>query len=525
MGIIHTGYLHTNDRYMFGMPSLDVDSHYQDSLLLRVKYEIMELQDKEREFYQKFGCNDYASFKKLIQGLFSTDYQNDLQVLQNFSSDNLRRHLHQQFHNETVMLEGKPVQLVLSNNKQLSGKINEWLNQIQGHISSDSFTIDYKTQSQITLDIVWNTATVKKVINLLQGTHFIHSTGTSRDAASEELMKYIRANPDLISVTTQDSNAQPVTFRSGPFQYTIDELRAMDLAGDTKALQEISNKIQNFIFNVLGAGASSYMQQAFRDVWRQKMGSNLLNISFFTGGEKWITNVVGALGEFQTAVFFQYISHRLPQLGLGNEITKIIGNETNNYKQQFHTDIQFMEALGIQVKNYNGAITREGQERTVQVALHPSEVGSLARDVDITEYIINSYFNTSVEKIPDSVYAEFFRAHADELLNLNLNPNIPDQVTFYMIGGNFIPASRILGAAFIETSIIVSDTTISGKEGMSTEEYHAGEHPAFLDWWHGNDYMGWMPMPMNSMYSWDGLVSIKTKFTYSALFDGAYKLF
>ena len=90
MGTIHTGYLHTNDEYVSGMPSLDIGSDYENTLLLRVKYEIMELQDKERAFYQKFGCNDYASFKKLIQSLFSSDYQNDMQVLQNFSSNNLQ---------------------------------------------------------------------------------------------------------------------------------------------------------------------------------------------------------------------------------------------------------------------------------------------------------------------------------------------------------------------------------------------------------------------------------------------------
>ena len=524
MGTIHTGYLHTNDEYVSGMPSLDVGSDYENTLLLRVKYEIMELQDKEQAFYQKFGCNDYASFKGLIQSLFSSDYQNDMQVLQNFSSNNLRQHLHK-FNTETVMLQGKPVRLSLEKDRNFSKRINDLLNELQGHTESNGFYIDYRTQSRIDLDITWDTATVKKLINILQGTHFIHSSGTTRDTADVELMKYIRTNSNLITVSSQGNNSQPIEFRSGPFQYTIEELREKDLAGDIKALQDISNKIQNFIFNVLGAGASSYMKYAIEEVWGQKMGNNLLNISFFTGGDKWINNVVGAMGEFQTAVFFQYISHRLPNLGLGSEITKIIGNETNGYKQQFHTDVQFMEAFGIQVKNYNGAITQEGKERSVQVSLHPSEVGSLAKDADVVEYIINSYFNTDVSPIPLSIYAEFFKAHADELLNLNLNPNIPDQVTFYMIGGNFIPASRILGAAFIETSIIVSDTTISGKQGKSTVEYHMGEHPDFLKWWHGNKYIGWMPMPMNSMYSWDGLISIKTKFTYSALFDGAYKLF
>ena len=106
-----------------------------------------------------------------------------------------------------------------------------------------------------------------------------------------------------------------------------------------------------------------------------------------------------------------------------------------------------------------------------------------------------------------------------------MNPKIPDQVTFYMIGGNFIPGSQILKAAFIDTSINVSDTKISGVKGKSTKEYHAGDNPSFLNWWHGTQYTNWFPMPQNSIYSWDGKISIRTKFTYAALFDGTYKLF
>ena len=223
------------------------------------------------------------------------------------SLNNLRQHLHK-FNTETVMLQGKPVRLSLEKDRNFSKKINDLLNELQGHTESNGFYIDYRTQSRIDLDITWDTATVKKLINILQGTHFIHSSGTTRDTADVELMKYIRTNSNLITVSSQGNNSQPIEFRSGPFQYTIEELREKDLAGDIKALQDISNKIQNFIFNVLGAGASSYMKYAIEEVWGQKMGNNLLNISFFTGGDKWISNVVGAMGEFQTAVFFQYIS-------------------------------------------------------------------------------------------------------------------------------------------------------------------------------------------------------------------------
>lgn len=516
------GYLHTNSAYMSYAPNLLArDKDITDTFTARVNAQIKQLKDQEQQLYTKFGCNDIKSFIALIKGLFEGSFQTDLQVLKNYSSDRLKKSL-QQFKKNTVMLDGKTVRLTLATNKSTQ-QIDNILKGISGSNGDFSWTID----GQVVFDITWNIPEIKKVINQLQGTHFVHSSNTGRDSAATTVIQYIKNNSNLINVQTGIGNNQLQTyeFRTGPFQYTMDELRAMDLKRDSKALSDISLTIKNFIFNDLSVGASPLMKQAIEEVWNQKMGSNLLNISFFTGGEGWTNHVIGALGEFQTAIFFQYIAHRLPHLNLGNQITKIIADEKNYYGQQLHTDIQFMQSLGIQVKNYNSAFSRINEERTVTVSLHPTEVGAIANDEEVVDYIINSFFNTDIDPIPENIYTQFFRNHAYEMLNLNMNPQIPDQVTFYMIGGNFIPGSEILKAAFIDLSIVVSDTSISGQKGNSTQGYHKGENPEFLDWWHGTQYTGWFPMPQNSIYSWDGKVSIRTKFTYSALFDGDYKLF
>ena len=51
---------------------------------------------------------------------------------------------------------------------------------------------------------------------------------------------------------------------------------------------------------------------------------------------------------------------------------------------------------------------KTGMEKTINIHLHPSEVASLGASEGVVDYIVNSYFNTSIPSYPDESLNAFF---------------------------------------------------------------------------------------------------------------------
>ena len=456
--------------------------------------------------------------REILQGA-----PNDMRALQQFSSINLKKHLEQFKNKYGKALEGQKVRLTFTTDKT-KDEVNKILNASGGNGS-----ITWTTSSNVQFDIEWNTGAVKSIVNKMRGTHF----QTNKDSLSS-LRSYILSRADsLIEVVEGQSSKKMETYlienTASPFGLKKDDIKNLE-KNNRPALVQLEQNIKNFIYNELCAGASGAFKKAVQTVMAQKI-SQLSDITFFMGGGGWITHAVGAFGELQTAIMFQYIANKVPNKTLATKITQIIGDTVNGYGQQKHTDIEIFKAFGIQVKNYSGTYnSRLKQERTVDVHLHPSEVASFGGN-GIADYIVNSYFNTSITPYPESDLNTFFESHASELLNLNLNPEIPDQVNFYMIGSNFIPGSALLEEAFLKVTI-KTDTKISGatcSNDVGFNEPKDSWNLPFHKWWRSTSLPpskeNFEPTGANSISAWDGKVSIATKFTYSAIFDGAYKLF
>jgi hypothetical protein len=87
--------------------------------------------------------------------------------------------------------------------------------------------------------------------------------------------------------------------------------------------------MRNYIIYTLAAGASSELKRAIYNVWKENFGRHWTDpIAFFSGTREgnFISRVQGALGEFQTAVIFEYLSEK--RLGK-NRIAQIQGNVYN----------------------------------------------------------------------------------------------------------------------------------------------------------------------------------------------------
>ena len=514
------GVLHTNSAYAPAMAALPVQS--EDERLRMLDMQIGMLQDKENALANRFG---YSSLEDFIAGVrdILRSSAGDMKALQQFSSTNLRKHLKRFKHlNESLLVNQRVDVRCTTDSTKLKNLFD-----MSGGNGDITWKMDGPDQI---FSLTWDIDKIKRIINVAAGQQLKRSSTNL-----EQTWNVLNNASDLVKITMEGSDKTVQQFvaegKTSPFSLTPTELKELQKT-NPEVLTQLQTRINDFIYNELCAGASPEFKSAVESVLGAKIQSQL-DLTFFMGGDNWINSTVGAMGELQTAIFFQFIARKTPNKILATQIARIVGDELNAYGQSLHTDLKIFEALGIQVKNYSDAINKiTKQERTVEVRLHPSEVASLGASEGVIDYLVNSYFNTSIPKYPPGELDAFFESHASELLNLDFNPQIPDQVSFYMIGNNFIPGSAVLTQAFQKMTIKVS-TSISGKSGGSDASFlpnPKGWHNPFTDWWESTTQPpskeNFSPTAQNNIGAWDRNISIRTKFTYSIFFEtGAYQLF
>ncbi len=527
LGVLHTYAEKYNTSEKPSLPNLaSAGMNYQD-LIGKM---IQDLKDKEDAFANRMGFSDCEQMIKEIRNILGKNPA-DLQALQQFSADNLRAHLHTFQQRNANLFEKRRINLRFTVQKSHQ-EIDSILQQIRGEFSSGPFTVNYHTDGTVTIGVVWNTGAIKALVNRLDN----HQLKT-HSMNIEELMNILYNNTgNLLNVTIGAKNQQSIQSYvlnnfNNPFA-----LKKQELDGATKQqLIKLKKAIQNFILNDLCGGCSPQFKQAVQLVAGQRLIPTVDNLMFFEGGDAWITHMVGAGGELQTAILFQYIGTKTSNPQLQQAITNILGDKKNAYSQDLHTDLEIFNQFGIQVKNYNGDINRlTGEKREITVNLHPSEIQPLS-GTSVVDYIANSYFNTSNEQYSEGEWKDFFREYGPELLNLDGNTNLPDKVTFYMIGGNFIPGSVILTHAYIENDLNVETTINNPDSGGDDESFNPwlkdrkAWHSPFIKWWKSNSLPpqegDFSPTAENTIGAWDKRISIRTTFEYSALWDGKYKLF
>ena len=489
-----------------------------ESLYLQV---YLELKERELDFYQRFGYNSADAFYFGIKSIMSAAEQ-DLKILRRMSSYQIRQSLLKYANGAEALFGTQPFVLSLKMEKNNKAELKELLNSIKG--SNDTISYEFHAD-RVNIGLTWNVSYIKQIISKAQKRSFREE---STDITA--LLRYIRDDTtDLVKVYQGNNVSNPTinfNLRSSPFNYEKGELESYLNTNNTQKLIDIRNSILRFLIVDIGiAAGSSEFRDAAQEVLTQVIGNKITDISFFTGGgNKWVENVVGAMGEFQSAIFFNYIAKKCPNKALAGEISKIIGNDTDKYSHMLHSDLQILEAFGIQVKNY-GSASVGGMDRTITVRLHPMEVAPLMRDQELVSYVINSYFNQSISQISTEEWNDFFEQNAIELLNLEIpsfmptHIAIPAKVSFYLIGGHLIPGSEIIAKSFLNKTgkdIIHVQSSISATEGYTDTGYVADQingHPRFIEWWHGQKG-NWTPTEQNNLGSWDKYISIRTTFNY-----------
>ena len=296
---------------------------------------------------------------------------------------------------------------------------------------------------------------------------------------------------------------------------------------------DLANAIQsikNFIFYELGYGATPQLLAAMETVWNRNFSKSWSDpAKFFAGTTKgnFISVVQGSLGEFQTAVIFEYLRN---QESISPAMATIVGNVYTK-GEQGKTDVQIFQSLGIQVKNVS-VIKNNNQLsllRNLQTNIHPNKFVQYLDQPFATyflDFLANYYFNTSYQEAMEGRMNQLrYRLSywLIEIMNMAMaDIAISDTVSFYMIEGKYlIPCSRLIEAAK-ELKLANSIEITSSYQGYSDEQYanhttdpskKGGGQSFYEQYWQKDEQ--WYPTDKNRT-TYNNLIeksiSIRTKF-------------
>ena len=269
------------------------------------------------------------------------------------------------------------------------------------------------------------------------------------------------------------------------------------------------------------------MQEAFRRVWDANIQKNFEGLALFEKGGSY-TALVGAFGEFQAALLFEYVN----QVAANSLMIPLISNSLKS-GEQAKADVTILQQVGIQVKNYNPMSSRG----LLETNIHPSKIQQYGAamnmemfDSDFMDFLANYFFNRTYQEensgnmqLLEDALGMFF----GDLANLAVADSINDTVSFYVIEGQyFVPGSYIL-EAIEKNDTVQKEVTITGPSvPYGDEDYESVEIRSkkrregyFSRWWTPSNG-SYTPTQYN--YStYEGLInskiSIRSGFNYNKL--------
>ena len=498
--------------------------------------DISYLESREQQFYNQFGADSYEEFQTKIKEAFN---ENDIQVIQNFSPENLTRSL-QVFANKTASLLNEEVQITFD-----LSKIRESNKKLRDTLDFSTIGKDVKVVSQskdtVQLGFVYNTVNIKNVLNkMFKDRKFKAKEGSTLQNVDNLIFELINNNNAIqIQLGGANNNFQEnfevSQIPNFPWGVTKKYIEVASQDKNSKAymeLQRAARTIKDFVFNELGGNATPDLKKAMLLVWQNQgfYAKTEEPLLFFKGTttSNFIGAVQGNFGEFQSAVIITYLNIKLNSKY--SKIATILGDNLKN-KEKVKVDVSFFNNYGAQVKHYN-LIKQNGNTnflRKIETTIHPNEFDKYGNGVfSLSSFLANYYFNTTYQAEVKNEMSAIKRQLGDylgELMNMEMSEAVKeDKVTFYFIGGKyFVPASAILKAAEklqLKDSIEIT----SSYKGLSDIAYELpiiqssqGKNiPLFTKYWRRNS-SGWKMTGENlstyhSLISKD--ISIRTNFDY-----------
>lgn len=528
MGVLHTKYGDDGEGY-----GKDIQIFYNSDLLsTKGNKDISGLLRYEQSVYNEFGANNFQEFIKKIRELFTGK---DIEIIRRFSADEIGKYISSVSKGGEIL--EKQVEITID-----TSKCGEDIKVKIGNLS----TIPIK----IAIDKFNPEKTVKAFNDTFQNHFYITDRWTKdmnhfieRLFADEAVSVKYREPGDPTSVY-QDfkfANSMP----NFPWGTDIELLKKAIKGGyESEIYQALDNameEIRKVIFDKIGDGASTELRRAMAEVWGEtfiKNGQTSLDaVKFFSGGTgtNFLSGVQGAMGEFQTAVLFKYLTNK----NLKPKTVNIIGNKYNTVGEQLRTDVQIFNAIGIQVKNFStigedtGNLQFASKDRKISTTMHPLEFESKYGEIGMSDFLANYFFNQDFRDDRQNDFIdlrEFLKDYLGEIMNMTMTDSLEDTFCFYLISGKYlVPGSEIIKAlqGDLKDSIeITGPKQQYNNEYFSTTQSDNSTKPEFVKYWH-HYHSGWRPTNENikNFNNLVGhLVSIKTHFNPSKMM-GEFKIF
>ena len=527
------------------------------------KNNIKALRAKESAFYSEVLDTTVPSFSEFVRQVREklSTFQQDTNALRALDNDKLTQALYRKYGfstkgqwdqdatfsrlvvrldtsvaEDTLNTHVKNIEQAIIAELQKIGQVgkSDLKLSVNGNVKAGTLTIDFGLNKSAIEKKLDETGLLKGVVNAAMGRKL------KVEAQSLEWFKnQILNDPNLISLTT---NKKEFVWEANSKLRTKDkEGNANPFAISKKGLakknigeqEEIEEEIKSFIMATIGySQTSQQFQTVFQDAWRTQVSSRKLGIAGYTWNGA-IANIVGAFGEFQTYVLFQYISHLFGKKAQGQIADAFAGGE------QLKADVQFFKGFGIQVKNYSGY----GSElKELKFNIHPNKLIQYPQinewiGSSFSEYIANYYFNKDINRAPFIGIVEGLKRAFAEIASMGTTDEVPDTVCLYNLGGGYlIPASDLLEQVYAQ-SYKLDDAQISitsAFEGSTDDAFHEkkkGEDgkrksPTFTKYWKKNGD-SWVPRPANeALYSQmlNSKISIRAVVPYAQFLREGYKL-
>lgn len=486
--------LHTYTRYS----NMYIDESFISNLRMDSNISsIGKLKAKEEQLYAKYGASNFEEFKAKLKSVFNL---NDQAVISRFRPDYLQKRLSGLTQQADLYEEKVEFVFDFSKVKQLGFAL-------------------YDGQKEQRIPITYNYSEVKKMLNSIFKKHHFKTTSESMERADALVHQLLTSGALKIYLGNEggSENIQEEysvhTIPNFPWGVTKELYEDAVKINNTVILDEIdraAQQVRRFVFEELGQGASPDMRRAIENIWVRTFGNGVNPAHFFSGGKtkSFISGVQGAMGEFQTALLFEYLSIKFGTAALP-EIKGNVRLEQSLTKEKSRTDIEIFQTFGLQVKNF--AIIEEKVEggtykhfmHKAGTRIHPDKLGQYfgSEEADFLGFISNYFFNTTYanQHGDDMARLRDVLGHwLGEIMNMAVNDAVEDTVTFYMIAGRYlVPCSVILEAA--EKTALKQNITISGPQGKSDSDYNKMTNPRpYAEYW---TYLGdgeWKTTSKNS---------------------------
>lgn len=428
--------------------------------------QINNLENREKSYYSAAGASTYVDFREKIKAVIDDDIAYGLSQL---GGNNLRKNLEKLrdlYMDETLETQKEITVIIDTYGLEKANKgINKTLAKLnESFAGNKNVSFTRQKGGKISMSIKPDPRLLKEVLNFFdevneegnkrRGRKYatdsakVSSALLSRLSDLEEKGLFILSAEEggtgkRLADTLQTNSkylGYPWNFRKGDIDIAIlQEDEAPFKAKLTRALRDIREWLVGF------ANGNPMLRDSIIEEWEKIVGENerdLTNASFFLKGG-YIELVVGAMGEFQTAVYQNLLGRYFPTMRSGFSATiqgNVFGEGTS---EQAKADVVFGR-LGIQVKNYSSPA------RSIEGNIHPLE---LTKYYDENRLYDSGFFGILANRFWiefEGIEVEDIAADLNDALSAILNfdvltDDLDDKISFYMIGGRYlVPASVIL---------------------------------------------------------------------------------